>query len=238
MEETYCTKAIILGRTDFREYDSRAVVYSPDKGKLDLVVRGAKKIKSKLASHLEPFNLTEVMVVAGKQFNYIGAAASQNCFSGIKGDLDKLAAAGKVIKVFNKLIKKEEADERVFCLLKEFLEILNYRELKISCDLWASFFTFKILSQLGYKPQLYNCVICNSKIMPGKNSFSSSRGGLIGKECSNKKENDILEISDDSIKILRVAIGNDLKSLKNFKISAILELEIKNIISSFCQYHA
>ncbi|MDD5071775.1 MAG: DNA repair protein RecO [Patescibacteria group bacterium] len=237
MEETYCTKAIILGRTNFREYDSRTIIYSLDKGKLDLVVRGAKKIKSKLAAHLEPLNLTEVMVVAGKQFDYIGAADSQNCFANIKNDLAKLAAAGKAVNFFNKFVKPEEADKEIFFLLKDFLESLDSRGLKISSDLLTSFFTFKILAQLGYGPELYNCVICNNKITPGRNLFSPSRGGLAGEECLKEKKDDALRISDDSIKILRLVIGNDLERLKNLKVSAILELEIKNLIGSFYQYH-
>ena len=237
MEETYCTKTIILGRTAFREYDSRTIVYSLDRGKLDLVARGVKKIKSKLAAHLEPLNLAEIMVVAGKRFDYIGAVSSQNCFPRIKGDLSKLAAAGKAVNMFNKLVKAEEADKEVFFLLEEFLEFLDSNKLKISSDLWASLFTLKILAQLGYRPRLYNCVICNNKITPEKNLFDLGRGGLIGKECLNKKGNDSLIISNDGIKVLRAIIDNGLKKLKNLKISAKLETEIKDIISSFYQYH-
>ncbi|MDD5032228.1 MAG: DNA repair protein RecO [Patescibacteria group bacterium] len=237
MEETYCTETIILNRTDFREYDSRTTVYSEDRGKLDLVARGVKKIKSKLAAHLEPFNLAEIMVVAGKQFDYIGAASSKNCFPNIKGDLAKLAAAGKAVNFFNKLVKAEEADKEIFFLLKDFLEILDSQELKVNGDLWASFFIFKILAQSGYRPELYNCVICNNKITPEKNLFSLSQGGLIGKECSSKRGSDVLAISDDGIKLLRAVAANDLKMLKNLKVSAKLEMEEKNIINYFCQYH-
>ena len=238
MEETYCTKAIILGRTDFREYDSRTIVYSLDRGKLDLVARGVKKIKSKLAAHLEPFNLAEIMVVRGRRFDYIGAVSSQNCFPRIKGDLAKLAAAGKAVNTFNKLVKAEEADKEVFFLLEEFLEFLDSNKLKISSDLWASFFTLKILAQLGYRPELYNCVICNNKITPGKNLFNLSQGGLIGRECLSREGNDALTISDDGIKLLRAVVDNGFTKLKNLKISAKLETEIKDIISSFFQYHA
>lgn len=237
MEETYCTKTIILGRTAFREYDSWTIVYSLERGKLDLVARGVKKIKSKLAAHLEPLNLAEIMVVRGRQFDYIGAASSQNCFPGIKGDLAKLAVAGKAVNMFNKLVKAEEADKEVFSLLEEFLEGLDSRELKINNDLWASLFTFKILAQLGYRPQLYNCVICDSKITPAGNSFDLSRGGLVCQQCSSVKKGNVLTISDNSIKVLRAVVDNGLKKLKNFKIGAKLEAEVKNIINSFFQYH-
>ncbi|MDD5290672.1 MAG: DNA repair protein RecO [Patescibacteria group bacterium] len=237
MEETYCTKTIILNRTDFREYDSRTTVYSLDKGKLELVARGVKKIKSKLAAHLEPFNLAEIMVVRGRKFDYIGAAASRKCFPNIKGDLEKLAAAGKAVNVFNKLVKAEEADKGTFSLLEEFLGSLDSRELKIGHDLWAGFFTLKLMAQLGYKPELYNCVACNKKITSGENLFDLSRGGLMGGECLNKKGNGALVISDNGVKLLRAIIDNNFTKLKNFKISVKLEEEVKTIISSFCQYH-
>ena len=237
MEETYCTKTIVLNRTDFREYDSRTIVYSQDRGKLDLVARGVKKLKSKLAAHLEPFNLSEIMVVRGRQFDYIGAASSQNCFAGIKNDLIKLAIAGKAVNILNKLVKPEEADKEIFSLLNDFLKTLDCYDLKVSSDLWADFFTLKLMARLGYRPQLYNCVICHNKIIPGQNLFDLSQGGLIGKECFNKKGNEALTISDNGIKILRAAIDNDFQKLKNLKISAKLGLEIKNIISSFFQYH-
>ena len=237
MEETYCTKTIVLNRTDFREYDSRTIVYSQDRGKLDLVARGVKKLKSKLAAHLEPFNLAEIMVVRGRQFDYIGAAASRNCFPCLKGDLAKLAAAGKAVSIFNKLVKAEEADKEIFFLLEDFLETLDSHDLKINTDLWADFFALKLMVQLGYRPELYNCVICNNKITPGKNLFDLSQGGLIGKECLSRKGNDVLTISDNGVKLLRAVIDNKFSQLNSFKIDNQLELEVKNIISSFFQYH-
>lgn len=237
MEETYCTKTIILGRTAFREHDSKVIVYSLDKGKLDLVARGAKKIKSKLAAHLEPLNLTEIMVVRGKQFDYIGAASSQNCFRSIKEDLAKLVVAGKAINIFNKLVKAEEVDKEIFSLLKEFLEILDSRDLKINNGLEADFFNLKLLTQLGYKPELYNCVICNNKITPNKNSFDLAKGGLICNRCLNNKKDNILTISDNCIKILRVVVKSNFSQLSNLKIDSKLEEEVKNVISSFYQYY-
>ena len=93
MEDTYRANAIIISSQPFREYDGKRVVYSLEKGKLDLVVRGVKRIKSKLSAHLEPLSLAEIMVVRGRQFNYVGAAMSRNCYSAIKNNLFSLQAA-------------------------------------------------------------------------------------------------------------------------------------------------
>ena len=88
MEETYRVKAIILNRQAFRENDVMVTVQSMDKGKLKLVARGVKKMQSKLAGHLEPLNLGDIMVVRGKQFNYVGSANAENCYANIKSDLE------------------------------------------------------------------------------------------------------------------------------------------------------
>jgi DNA repair protein RecO (recombination protein O) len=125
MDETYATKAIVLNRQPFRENDSRVILYSRDRGKLELIARGTKKINSKLAGHLEPLSLSSIMVVRGRQFDYIGGAAAINCFIDLKSDLAKLAAAGQAVKATSELIKTGIDDNYIYLLLLDFLEILN-----------------------------------------------------------------------------------------------------------------
>ncbi len=190
MDETYTTKAIILNRQPFRENDTKVILYSLDYGKLELVARGTQTIKSKIASHIEPMNLSFTMIVKGKQFDYLGSAISQFCYGNIKGDLEKLGVAGEAINIFNQLVKEGQADKDIFNLLYEYLEILNNKQnIIFDYRLLLYFFILKLLTQLGYKPELYNCVVCKKKIAPNNNSFSLSKGGIICKECSKSKGN-------------------------------------------------
>jgi len=234
MEETYNTKAIILNRLSFREYDSRAIVYSIDKGKLELVTRGTKKIQSKLAGHIEPLNLSDIMVVCGKQFNYIGSAVNEDCYLELKNDLDKVKISGKGIKLFNELIKPEQADKELFFLLKDFLGILNKKNRLQDYNLFLHFFILKLLSALGSKPELYNCLVCKKKITPGSNSFNLNKGGLVCRKCA--KTNQYLTISNNCIKILRLAVREDLGKLIILKASNRLAKETIQIIDSFYKY--
>ncbi len=154
--QTFSTKAIILNRQDFRENDLRVVVYSKDYGKLELVARGAKKQTSKMAGHVEPFNLVNLMAVKGKQFDYIGSAISNNCFTNIKNDFDKVSAAGKSINIFNKSIKPEYPDQKIFYLLEDFLIAINNN---LDLSILSISFKLKLMALLGYVPELYNCII-------------------------------------------------------------------------------
>ncbi|MBU4257034.1 DNA repair protein RecO [Patescibacteria group bacterium] len=238
MEATYQTKAIILSRQPFRENDCRVIVYSRDRGKIDLVARGTKKISSKLAGHLEPFNLSDLMVARGRQYDYIGAAISQNCHYNIKTDLEKLFFAAQAVAIFNKSVKPGEKGEKLFELLQDFLETLNENKLSvIRYQLFYHFFTLNMLAELGYRPELHNCVICGNKILPAGNQFNLSKGGLVCASCQkNNKNKHVLPISADCIKVLRLAVESDLNKLIKLKINDKLIKEINDIICSFYNF--
>ena len=236
MEATLSTQAIVLNRQPFRERDSKVLVYSVDQGKLELVARGTKNIFSKLAGHLEPVTLSNLMIVKGRQFDYIGSAVSENCYANIKSDLAKLQIAGQAINVFNQLIKSSQEDRKLFNLLQEFLDILNIKQKQIlDFILLYHFFILKLLVFLGYKPELYHCLICKKKISPNGNSFGLSRGGLICSQCPRGRHS--LTISEGCIKVLRLAINKRLTNLVNLKIDKKLNKEVDKIISSFLQFN-
>jgi DNA repair protein RecO len=127
MEQTYNTRAIILNRYDFREADSRIICYGENCGKLELVARGAKKIKSKSAGHLEPLTLSRIMVVHGKDFAYAGTAIGENFYPEIKNNLEKTQTAVQALRLVEKMTHVNELDnnEQIFNLLKNFLDDLE-----------------------------------------------------------------------------------------------------------------
>jgi len=239
MEETYNFEAIVLNRYTFRENDSRVILYSRERGKLELVARGTKTIKSKIAPHIEPFNLVEAMAVKGKSFDYLGSAISRSAFYNIKNDLNLLTAASQIIKFLNQSVKEAEPDQQIFLLTKEALEILNSQKLKNEKEeLVELFYIYKLMIMLGYKPDLFNCLHCHRKISDQKNYFDIARGGVICLNCFKSELNyKGLTISPNLIKILRFADKNSLSELIKLKIDKNLKKELDNIVRSFQKYH-
>lgn len=251
MDETYNLKAIILNQEPFRENDSRVAVFSLEKGKIELVARGTKKIMSKMAGHLEPISLVEIMAVRGRQFDYIGSAVGENHFINIKNDLEKLTIAGQAISIFNKLVKNGERDEKLFMVIKDYLDLLNSNELyvtrlltlersdggQVSYKLLFYYFILKLLAGLGYMPELHNCLVCRKKITPQGNSFDFKKGGVICEACSSDRNNNIFNISGNCIKVMRFISEKEWSELLKLKIDDKLEKEAINIIGSFLKYH-
>ncbi len=245
MEETRNTTAIVLGRQAYRESDSLVTIYTRDFGKLTLVARGAKKPASKLAGHLEPISLIDLMVIRGKGFDYVGSAIGRRAFLNLKDDLNKLYYAGRAAALFNRLVKENQADPGLFFLFLKWLETVDAypvqdfnREIgELFYLLWA----WKLLAELGYQPELYRCLIGQEKILSGKNYFHLQDGGLVDASCFLKEKlagrPEMLPVSDNAIRLLRLILGDKLGPVARLKVSKQTVKELFRLTEKFLKYN-
>ncbi len=234
MQETYNTKAIVLNKQDFRERDSLVTVYSMDKGKMNLVARGTKNVKSKLSGHIEPMNLIDLMVVRGKNFDYVGSPIARNSFLNIKRDLEKIKVAGKAINYFSSSVGENDGGE-FFDVLVGFLSFLN-QELRIkNQDTLISEFILKLLSRLGYRPELSKCVECGSKANDKKIVFDFLRGGLVCEKCLKKSLvlSRKLTLSFGCVNVLNIILDSNYNEFKEEK---KITVEAVNFICTFDKF--
>ena len=249
MDETRHSQALILNRSAYRESDSLVTVYTRDYGKLVLAARGTKKIQSKLAGHLEPISLADILIIKGRGFDYVGSALTRDAYLNIKDNLNKIYYAGRAINCFSRLVKEGEPDERLFFLLGRWLEVLdNYPDEDLSKEngeLFFIFFALKLLAELGYKPEMYNCLNCREKIKPGKNYFNLRNGGVICEKCLEKDRREqginsaeLLLISDNCIKLLRFIMDNKLDTARKLKLDKKVIKELSVLTLSFLNFHS
>jgi len=231
MEASYNTKSIILSRQDFRENDVLVVFFNKEKGVFSLIARGAKKKTSKLAGHIEPLNFVDLMTIKGRQYDYVGSIKNIETFSKIKNNLDKLETSLEILKTYKKFIKEGESENELFLLLYNSLLAINSN--KLNLDLFYNIFLLKFLSLLGFSIELNTCLKCRRKIIPKNNYINMSRGGLFCSVCRTSSD---LTISDDCIKMLKLANSIEIEKVANIKINRIIQLEFDKIVSSFHSY--
>ena len=233
MENTFPTKAIIINRKNWREADRLVSVYTPDYGRLLLVARGASKLNSKLAAHLEPITIAQLLVVRGRGMDYVGSAIMIESFRFIKEDLNKLYFAGRALDFFNRITKEGEKDNVLFNWLEKWL--INLNEAQGDKDLNKNngrfrllLFYWRLLALLGYSLNLDSCVVCRKKIIEGnRNRLDFIRGGILCPACDieggnsilNPNKQGVLDISDNCIKLWRYLDGDTDTHLKNLKLS-------------------
>ena len=122
---TYTTNAIALKYFLFREYDRVYTLYSRDFGKIQCIARGANRIKSKLAAHLEPCVVSHCMVADGKRIDTLAQARTYEAFIQLRMDMARYCAAMVIIESVDTLIQGSEKDQRIFELMHNALRSIN-----------------------------------------------------------------------------------------------------------------
>jgi DNA repair protein RecO (recombination protein O) len=229
----YRTQGFFIKKTDRGEADQLFRVYTKDFGKLEILGKAIRKIKSKLRGGAEIFYLSEIEFIQGKTYKTLTDTILIENFSNLRKDLEKLALAYKISEVLEDLVKGQEPDLKIWDLLKKTFQRLNAFNLKPkTCNLVYYYFLWNLLSILGYQPELYNCSLCQKKLIPEGLYFNPKEGGIICYSCF-KKIKAGKKIAPDTVKILRIFIKRDWDTLKKIKPEKANQETLKNISESY-----
>ncbi len=216
----YRTTGLIFKKDDRGETDQLFTIYTKDFGKLEILGKAIRKISSKLRSGAEPFYLSEIEFIQGKTQKTLTDTILINKFGNLRKDLKRLRIAYRISEVLDNLIKGPEVDEKIWQMLDETFRKLNNLNLKpLTCDLIYHYFLWNLLSILGYEPQLYNCAVCQKKLLPEKLYFNQKEGGIICHDCFKKVKLG-KEVNIETIKILRIILEKNWATLSKLKIEA------------------
>jgi DNA repair protein RecO (recombination protein O) len=231
MEHKYT--AIVLQKRDINETDRIYTFYTLEQGKVVSIARGVRKPQAKLAGGLENFNLVDLHIVRSRGLGNIKGVIVENNFSQLRQNLDVLQTIFQVVKIFNSLIGEDEPDKEIFNLLLQYLQTGNENPDKIL--LLSLGFQFKLLDLLGYRMEVACCVYCRDKIFAGQNYFSAKHGGILCEKCSAKTQNKII-ISTNAIKIIRIFLQNNLKSLIKLQVKTKDSNEVRAVLRDFLRW--
>ena len=146
---SYTSEGIVLARRNYGEADRILVVYSKLHGRVSLIAKGVRRLKSKKRGHIEVFNLINFQAISGRGLDIMTEADVINDFKDVRISLKKVSLAYYFMEVIGKITHEGEANTGIFNLLKEGLEALKTtKELKkLRLD-----FILKLLTQMGYWP--------------------------------------------------------------------------------------
>lgn len=113
---TVRSKAIVLRRTNYGEYDRIVQLITPDQGKVSVIAKGVRKEKSKLAGGIELFARSDVTFTTGKgDLGILTGARLEQFYRSILADYDRLQFGYEAIKQVAKAA--DSLDEPAFFTL-------------------------------------------------------------------------------------------------------------------------
>lgn len=146
------TTGIILSRIDYGEADRILTVLTPDHGKLRLLARGVRKVKSKLAGGIELFSTSDITFIQGR--GEMGTLISTRLikhYGHIIDDIDRVQLGYELIKTLNRATE-DHPEQEYFELLDQAFAALDDKAIDLS--LIRVWFEARLLRTAGHSPNL------------------------------------------------------------------------------------
>jgi DNA repair protein RecO (recombination protein O) len=199
-EHSFRVEAVVLRHGDYGEADRLLTLYTRQLGKTRVLVKGARKITSRKAGHLEPFTHVKLQLAKGRDLLIVTQADTVDAYPPLHDDLMLTGQAAYVLELLDRFTYEEETENRaIFQLLTETLARLASKR-----DPWTAirYYEMRLLDYLGFRPQLFDCANCGREIIAEDQYFSFSAGGVICPSCGQGLPN-LTSISMETLKYLR-----------------------------------
>ncbi len=231
---TYQADAIVLRRLDYGEADRILTLLTREYGKLAAIAKGARRSKGGMASSLDLFARSRLMLAKGHNLDVVAQVERRGSVRNIVGDLQRTAYACLVAEVVDKVLEDRHPVDDVFDLVVGTLEQLNVPERSPRAD--AAWFLMRILDLLGYQPQLYSCPGCGQALPEAGAWFSPLLGGVLCARCG-AHDHGGSPLSVNGLKVLRVMAADDAALYDRLRLPAELLQEIEQALEAQLEYH-
>lgn len=228
-DHLYRVQAIILKRTDIGEADRLLTLFTPDRGKLKAVAKGARKPSSRKTGHVELFNFTSLLIAVGRDIDIVTQADTLDAFLSLRINLDRLSYAYYMAELVDRFTGEEEENLAVFDLL---MRGFHWLEKTDNLGRTARYFELHLLDALGYRPQLYRCVNCGEELLPEENFFSPEVGGMLNGKCRDSHQ-DAGAVSLNALKVLRFLSTSDLQEVEKLRLAPQVESEVEFLLNRY-----
>lgn len=146
------TQAIILTRTNYGEADRIITLLTLDYGKLRLMAKGVRRIKSKLAGGIELFSISQISFIKGRgELGTLVSARLITHYGNIIKNIDRVQLGYLLIKMLHKATE-DEIEPDYFSLLEQSFQVLN--DDLIGLTLIEIWFRAQLLRLSGQRPNL------------------------------------------------------------------------------------
>jgi len=198
-ERLYRTEGIVLKRSDWGEADRILVLFTPGHGKLRLVAKGVRKVPSRKAGHVEPLMRSTFLVARGRSLDIITQAEAIDTHPGLRGDLARTTYGCYLAELVDAFSEEGEENEALYQLLARSLSCLSEGD---GPTLLARFFELRLLTYVGFRPELQRCVSCGERHAPEAVFWSLAEGGARCRRCGEAIPG-VQELSLGAFKVLR-----------------------------------
>ncbi|HNS50835.1 MAG TPA: DNA repair protein RecO [Anaerolineae bacterium] len=232
-ERVYRTEAIVLRRTDFGEADRLLTTFTPERGKIRLVAKGARKPSSRKSGHVELFSYDLFVVATGHSLDIITQAETLEPYRPLREDLLRTTYAYYVAELADGFAAERDENRPVFDLLKDTFGWLCTAQ---DLQLVARYFEVRFLGLVGYQPQLFVCSGCQKDLEPEVSYLSVGDGSALCRKCGQDRPG-TMALSVNALKVLRFLQTREWETCRTLRLAGATHAEVEQAMSRYITYH-
>jgi DNA repair protein RecO (recombination protein O) len=234
--KTYTSQAIIMRTKEFGETDLLVTFFTPDKGRLKGIAKGAQKSRKRFVNCLDVFCLAELDYSLKREggLYFLNSGRLINAYPGIRSDFTILGKASYMVELTEILFPWGVADRKMFELLKGSLDALAEVE---KGDIIPFVFEVKAMTLGGYGINSDKCSVCGRPYKgEGRAVFKRDKGGIACLKC--QQETAITPgLDPQTVEMIRLIQTHPLGSLVKLQLTEEIAEELKPVLKLHREYH-
>ena len=221
--KTVKTKGIILAEKIMSDFDKMLTILTPNMGKIECVAKGSRRPKSLLMAGTQFLCFGDYMLYKGGENYSMNSCETIELFYNIRTDLDKLKYAVYITKIINDVTTENQNNYKILQLYLNTLYVISNTDKDL--EFVTSIFRLRLLSIIGYRPEIEECKTCKEK--ENLTKFSIRDNGFKCTACG-KQDKGAIDMSETTKDAIRYIILSDAKKIYSFQVpkESIEELKI------------
>lgn len=251
-ERLYQTEAIVVRRRDQGEADRVLTLCTP-LGKLSVIAKGVRKVRSRKAGHLELFAHVRLILARSRSsWDVISQAEMVKAYAPLRQDLILGTYARYVMEIYDRFVAEGEGGQAVFDLLRQTLDHLSLlgagTETRGVGLLLLRAYEQRLLGLAGFRPEWGHCVgerdgnPCHRPLKAeGEEAFGldPERGGALCPDCFQARRDQyaVMPLSPAAVGLLRACQREPFARLRERQATPALLIETEQAMRRYISYH-
>lgn len=232
-ERSFRTPALILKRRDFGEADRLLTVLTPQHGKLNAIVKGARKPTSTKTGHVELFTRADMLINRGRDLHIASQVEMVAPYLPLREDLQRGAYAGYTAELMDRFLGEGDDDSGpAFDLLD-----VTFTRLSSNDDprLVVRYYEMRLLDIAGFRPELQECVFTHEPVLPQDQFFSYAEGGVVSPEAA-RHTTALTPVTVTTLKLLRHLQRSPYDQVRSLEIPAAPHNDIERLMLGYITF--
>lgn len=229
------TEAIVLKSQKQGETSKIVTLYTRAFGKMKMIAKGARSIKSRFGATLEPASYISIVFYEkeNREIQFLSQAEILETFPKILKNLERTTLAMAVCELVNKLEIGVSSNLTLFRLILETLRAIN-SAVKEPRNCFLAF-EVRILGIFGFRPNFNACLQCGNRNL-GEVVFDVAHGGYTCANC-RRRQSPGMVLEQEALGALRAFQHTPLSRLNGYLASTTAQQQVDDFLLDYIKYH-